>query len=78
MVRKNARQPVIIIFMKIVLSALAVLCLVPALALAQPAISFPEVKYDFGTVNLKDRVEHVFTFVNKGTEPLVIEKVAST
>jgi len=37
-------------------------------------IEFDEQGFDFGSVNDRDTVEHVFTFTNTGKEPLVIER----
>ena len=35
-------------------------------------VAFGETEYDFGTVDQGAVVEHVFTFTNSGSEPLVI------
>lgn len=43
-----------------------------------PVMTFVEEVYNFGTVKSGDVVEHVFTFTNTGTAPLVIEKAKST
>lgn len=37
------------------------------------SISFSENEWDFGTINEGDNVEHVFTFTNTGSEPLVLD-----
>ncbi|MBC7449687.1 MAG: DUF1573 domain-containing protein [Hymenobacteraceae bacterium] len=60
----------------------------PALTMAQAPATAPvmekksgalltpdEMKYEFGSVKQGDVVEHVFTFRNTGTEPLVISNV---
>ncbi|MEJ2695356.1 MAG: hypothetical protein P8013_01785 [Candidatus Sulfobium sp.] len=51
------------------------LVLVPAVSFAQPEISFRSLTYDFGIVFGKDRVEHVFSFLNKGDRDLIIKKL---
>ncbi len=37
-----------------------------------PVFAFDEEKYDFGTINEGDIVEHEFTFTNTGDAPLII------
>ncbi|NNE55487.1 MAG: DUF1573 domain-containing protein [Flavobacteriales bacterium] len=37
-------------------------------------ISFTEYEHDFGVLNEGDSPEHVFTFTNSGSEPLILEK----
>lgn len=37
-------------------------------------IEFEEQGFDFGSVNDRDTVEHIFTFTNTGKHPLVIER----
>jgi len=45
----------------------------------QPAISFEKMNHNFGVVKEADGiVEHVFTFSNTGSEPLIIKNVRST
>lgn len=41
-------------------------------------IVFSGVSYDFGDIIQGDRVEHVFEFVNEGTEPLILSDVRTT
>ena len=40
--------------------------------LSGPKITFTETKYDFGKQKLRAKVEHHFSFENKGDAPLVI------
>ncbi len=48
----------------------------PAMEKKSGAMMTPdEMKYEFGSVKQGDIVEHVFTFRNTGTEPLVISNV---
>ena len=47
----------------------------PALAWAEPAITFHTEKHDFGSVRQGDRLEYTFEFSNTGTNDLVIENV---
>ncbi|TAN39898.1 MAG: DUF1573 domain-containing protein [Nitrospirae bacterium] len=56
------------------------LCLVflPAVLHAQPVVSFTELSYNFGTVGQAEKAEHLFEFVNKGDQELIIEKVSSS
>lgn len=42
---------------------------------AGPAITFEEVKYDFGSVVQGGTVDHTFKFKNTGTAPLVISNI---
>lgn len=60
---------------KIVIMVL--LCL-PAMAYAQPSIDFASEIHNFGFVTQGERVEYAFEFANKGTEDLVIERLASS
>jgi hypothetical protein len=46
-----------------------------AAATAGPAITFEEVKYDFGSVVQGGTVDHTFKFRNTGTAPLVISNI---
>lgn len=48
---------------------------VPSLALAQPSMVFDSEDVDFGEVDSGAVLEHVFEFVNTGTEELVIESI---
>ena len=43
-----------------------------------PQIVFEESTHDFGEIRQGDKVEHVFTFENSGTEPLIISNVQVT
>jgi hypothetical protein len=47
-------------------------------AWAAPAVSVPQLQYDFGTVFQGETVRHAFTFTNSGTTPLTVEKVSSS
>lgn len=72
---------------KVLAIALALVLGAPVLTMAQaPAAAATEKKsgavmtpdeprYEFGTINQGDIVEHVFTFRNTGTEPLVVTNV---
>jgi hypothetical protein len=46
--------------------------------LASPQIVTPNPAFHFGTLAEGDKVEHVFTFTNRGDQPLVIDRVRST
>lgn len=41
-------------------------------------IEFSEKLFDFGDINQGDQVEHVFTYTNTGTEPLIISNAQTT
>lgn len=41
-------------------------------------IEFPERVYDFGTIKEGEVVEHVFTFNNTGTAPVILAQVSAT
>jgi hypothetical protein len=43
-----------------------------------PAVSFEKESHDFGDIYQGDKVQHVFTFENTGTEPLIITNVQVT
>lgn len=45
---------------------------------AQPFISFDGESFDFGDVGKGETLEHLFTFINSGTETLSIERVSSS
>lgn len=45
--------------------------------LFSPRIHFSEKVHDFGVVEQKAVLKHVFTFQNKGTGKLIIEKIKS-
>jgi len=48
----------------------------PLVAFAQPDILFEQEAHDFGNVDQGELLEYTFSFTNKGTEDLLIEKVA--
>jgi len=48
----------------------------PLVAFAAPDILFEQEAHDFGTVAQGEPLEYTFSFTNKGTEILLIEKVA--
>ena len=50
----------------------------PLVAFAQPDIVFEQETHDFGSVAQGELLEYTFSFTNKGTEDLFIEKVASS
>lgn len=43
-----------------------------------PKITFQETEHNFGDINQGDKVEHVFTFENVGSEPLILSNVTTT
>lgn len=43
-----------------------------------PKITFQETEYNFGDIQQGEKVEHVFTFKNSGTEPLILSNVKTT
>lgn len=47
-------------------------------AWAGPAISFDQPVYDFGTILQGKKVDHIFVFRNKGTDPLTIGKLKTS
>gem|GEM_PF-1262386 len=61
----NMRKMVFLIF----------LLVFPAIAYAQPSISFDSESYDFGTIPQGKAIEHTFEVSNAGTAELVIQKV---
>ena len=48
----------------------------PFVVCAQPDIVFEQETHDFGRVAEGELLEYTFSFTNKGTEDLLIEKVA--
>lgn len=77
MILKKFLEKVIITKMK---KIILIICIIfaPALCYSQPAITFNELSHNFGVVNQKDRIEHIFEFANKGDQELVIEKVSAS
>ena len=47
----------------------------PAMAYAQPSISFDSDSYDFGTVPQGQSIEHTFEVSNAGDAELIIQKL---
>ena len=47
-------------------------------AVTGPIITFEELAHEFGDIHQGDVVEHIFTFENTGTEPLIITNVQTT
>jgi hypothetical protein len=47
----------------------------PAMAYAQPSISFDSKNYDFGTIHQGKSIEHTFEVSNAGNEELFIQKL---
>ncbi|MBR9998045.1 MAG: DUF1573 domain-containing protein [Cyclobacteriaceae bacterium] len=43
-----------------------------------PRIDFEEESYDFGDIEQGNKTEHVFSFKNSGTQPLVISNILTT
>ncbi len=52
-----------------------VLVLIPALAFAQPSITFEEETHDFGLVKKERPLEHTFEVLNSGTDELIITRL---
>jgi hypothetical protein len=52
--------------------------LLPAVAVAAPAVSVPALEHDFGTIYQGESVRHAFIFTNSGDAPLTVEKVSSS
>ncbi len=44
----------------------------------QAKLSFAESVYEFGDITQGDRVEHVFSYTNTGTQPLILSNVQTT
>lgn len=70
---------------KLVLSMVMMLFVVAAYAQAAkntvvegPQITFQETEYNFGDIKQGEKVEHVFSFKNTGTAPLVLSNVLTT
>ncbi len=67
--------------MKRFISFLVALLLCTAALWAQhkrPYMDFKELKYNFGTITQKAPVKHVFTFINSGAQPIIINQVVSS
>lgn len=43
-----------------------------------PKVTFQESKFNFGNIQQGQKVEHIFTFENNGTQPLMISEVITT
>jgi hypothetical protein len=43
-----------------------------------PKITFQETEYSFGDIQQGQKVEHIFTFKNSGTEPLILSNVKTS
>ena len=43
-----------------------------------PVIEFPEIRFDFGTINSGEKVKHVFKFKNTGNADLVLSQVKAS
>lgn len=54
------------------------LMLIPVAVYAQPNIVFQKEIHDVGDVTQGEQVEYIFTFENKGTQELIIQKVSSS
>lgn len=52
--------------------------LFPLTLYAQPNIVFQKEIHDVGDVTQGEQVEYIFTFENKGTQELIIQKVSSS
>jgi hypothetical protein len=59
-------------------SAVAVQAQDAAVEKKGPEIKFEEATHDFGDITQGDKVEYVFAFSNKGTEPLILSRVLTT
>jgi len=66
-------------FKKLMALVLLLLCTALPLSAAEkvkgPAIHIPEAQFDFGSAPEGQRVEHVFTIENRGSEELRITRV---
>ncbi|EMR02686.1 DUF1573 domain-containing protein [Cesiribacter andamanensis] len=69
---------------KLILSCLMLLFAFAAVAQEKaatekgPQITFQETEYNFGDIQQGDKVEHIFTFKNTGTAPLILSNVLTT
>lgn len=70
---------------RVALSVLMMLLVVTAFAQKEkkaavngPQITFQETEYNFGDIKQGEVAEHVFTFKNTGTAPLVLSNVLTT
>lgn len=69
---------------KLALSFLMMLFVVAAFAqqkaatVSGPQITFQESEFNFGDLKQGEKVEHVFTFKNTGTAPLILSNVLTT
>lgn len=43
-----------------------------------PQITFQETEFNFGDIQQGDKVEHIFSFKNTGTAPLILSNVLTT
>lgn len=43
-----------------------------------PKVTFEKSEFNFGDIQQGEKVEHVFTFENSGTEPLILSNVTTT
>jgi len=66
----------LVVFMLV--SAVAVQAQDAATEKKGPEIKFEESTHDFGDITQGDKVEYVFAFSNKGTEPLILSRVLTT
>lgn len=60
------------------LTTILLICLSASFAFAVPDLQVDNPNFDFGEVFQGDRVLHVFEFVNKGDETLIIDRVNSS
>jgi hypothetical protein len=56
---------------------LALLVMVPTLAVAEPVIIFQMEKHDFGEVRQGEQLQFTFEFSNAGSDDLVISQVTA-
>lgn len=49
----------------------------PALASANPVITFEKETHNFGHVEYRESLEYSFDFTNTGTEELVIQRIST-
>ncbi len=64
--------------MRALVLSVIVLLVCSAIACAQPSIDFAHTDYDFSVIGQEDKIEHVFEFINKGDQELVITKLSAS
>jgi hypothetical protein len=67
----------VILFAAALMSSAYVMAQAPEVNAPKATIVFDEYEYDFGNVE-QGNATHTFTFVNKGSEPIVVQAVQSS